>query len=601
MRGKHKIPLRSDIPAELTWDLSPMYADDAAWENDFTSLDALLEAFTAFRGRLAESPATLKQAIEALDELERRGEKLYCYAHLKSDENTADSVNRSRQDRIGAAFAGISAACAWFDPEIMAVPEAKMTKLLASPELDFHRRSLEELLRKRPHTLSEPEERIIGELSDVLGAASKTFSTLNDADLTFKPIRGDNGRKQPVTNGSYRLFLESPKRRVRRAAFESVFSGYKGLEHTFATTLDHTVKEHVVDARLRHYPDTLSAALFDDKIPGEVYTNLIAAVHAKLPALKRYFKLRRKALRLKRLDAYDLYAPLTPQAQRHYTWDEAKKLVVQALAPLGSEYQETLERAFAERWVDVSECKGKRSGAYSSGCYDSYPYLLLNFNGTLNDVFTLAHELGHSLHSYYSNRSQPYHYADYCIFAAEVASITNELLLHDHLVKNCGDRELECYLMNHLADEFRGTVFRQTMFAEFELEIHRLAEAGTPLVADELNRHYRKIKDSYCCGEVRNDPLIAVEWARIPHFYYNFYVYKYATGMAAAVQLSANVLSGAPKNLERYLGFLKAGDSKDVLEILRDAGVDLSERATVEAALDHFEHVVDRLEALLKK
>ncbi len=594
-----KLPLRRDIPEKLTWDLLSMYAKESAWDDDFAKLPELLEAFTAWRGKLNDSPAAMKSAIEALDALERLGEKLYTYAHLRSDENTADSANRSRLDRIGTYFATVTAACAWLEPEVMAIPEARMEELLKSPELAFYERSLRELLRERAHTLSEPEERILGEFSDVMGSAAKTFSTLNDADMVFKPIRGDKGEKLEVTHGNYRKLLENPDRKLRRKAFRSMFQAYKGLEHTFATTLDYTVKEHAVEARIRKHPNALAAALFEDNIPESVYLNLIAAVNAKLPALHDYYELRSRVLKLKKPDVYDLYTPLVPKQHRKYTWKEAVKLVKEALKPLGDEYSAILERAFKERWVDVMECKGKRSGAYSSGCYDSNPYLLLNYHGTLNDVFTLAHELGHSLHSHYSNKHQQYHYAGYSIFAAEVASITNELLLNHYLMRNTSDPDFQAYLLNHMADEARGTIFRQTMFAEFELAIHRRAEAGEPLVSDLLNREYFELNKKYLGPRYHADLLIEVEWARIPHFYYDFYVYKYATGMAAAIQLSSKILSQSD-GVTPYLNFLKAGDSKDVLDILDDAGVDLRKVEVIEAALDNFAATVQRLKALLK-
>ena len=583
------------ISAEQTWDLEAIYPDADAWEEDFNRIKPLAEAFLAFRGRLAESPATLKQAIEALDAFERLGEKVYVYAHLRSDENTADNRNRARVDRVEGLFASLAETSAWFDPEIMAIPDERMKTFLDSPELELYRRSLIELLREKPHTLSEPEERLLGTLGDVLATPSKTFSILNDADLDFGKIKGETGKSELLTHGSYRRFLESSDREVRRRAFRKMFSTYSKFRNTFASTLDGVVKKHVVGARIRHYPSALEQALFSDNVPAEVYRNLISAVHGKLDVFYDYMTLRREVMKLDKLDMYDMYNPLVPSCRKAYTFAEAVELVKQALSPLGKEYAQHLELAFSQRWVDVPERKGKRSGAYSSGCYDTYPYLLLNYNDTLNDVFTLAHELGHSMHSFYSNRTQPYHYADYSIFVAEVASTTNEILLFNHLLNHTDDRDFRCYLLGHLADEIRGTIYRQTMFAEFELMIHELAEQGVPLTADLMNEKYYELNKLYYGPEVDADPLIGVEWARIPHFYYNFYVYKYATGMSAAVKLAGNLLSGDPAKQEAYFGFLKAGDSKDVLDIMRDAGVDLSTPAPVEAALDYFGETVRQL------
>ncbi len=587
------------ISGNQTWDLAALYADLADWEADFNRIRPLAEAFLAYRGRLAESPAVLRDAIAAGDAYERLGEKVYVFAHLRSDENTADNANRARVDRVEALFASLAETSAWFDPEVMAIPEETMKAFLEAPELAFYRRSLLELLREKPHTLSEPEERLLGTLGDVLGYPDKTFEILNDADLDFGRIRGEAGRSEPLTHGSYRRFLESPDREVRRRAFRRMFGTYHKFRNTFATTLDGAVKRHVVGAKIRHYPSALVKSLAGDNVPEAVYRNLIATVHDNLEGFYDYMKLRREVLKLDRLDMFDMYNPLVPGCRREYDFPEAVTLVKRALAPLGEEYAGKLELAFSQRWIDVPERRGKRSGAYSGGCYDSYPYLLLNYNRTLNDVFTLAHELGHSMHSYYSNSTQEYHYADYSIFVAEVASTTNEILLFEHLLENSSDRAFRAFLYGHLADEIRGTIYRQTMFAEFELLIHELVEAGTPLSADLLNEKYFELNKLYYGPEVEADPLIAVEWARIPHFYYNFYVYKYATGMSAAIRLAENLRSGDPAKREAYFGFLKAGDSKDVLDIMKDAGVDLSTPAPVAAALGRFRSTVASLRAEL--
>ncbi len=583
-----------------TWNLEAIYPDLAAWEKDFAAIRPRAEAFAAYRGRLAESAATFAAAIAALDEFERLGEKVYVYAHLRSDEDTANSANRGRQDRVEGLFAELSEISAWFEPEVMAVDPERMEAFLAAPELALYARSVRELLRERAHTLSEPEERLLGTFGEVLGASDKTFELLNDADMSFGKVRDGAGKLVELTHGSYRRFLEDADRSVRRRAFEKMFGSYRKLRNTFASTLDGTVKRHVVSAKVRKYPSALNAALFSDNVPESVYENLIGAVHEALPALGRYLELRREVMNLDAIDMYDLYNPLLPECRSEYSWPEAVATVKAALAPLGEEYAAVLNRAFEERWVDVPERKGKRSGAYSSGCYDTYPYLLLNFNGTLNDVFTLAHELGHSLHSFYSNQTQHYHYADYSIFVAEVASTTNEILLSEHLLANTADRNLRIYLLCHLADSIRATIFRQTMFAEFELSMHRLAEEKVPLTADLLDEKYYELNARYYPG-IKAHAAIAVEWARIPHFYYNFYVYKYATGMSAAIRLAEKIRNGSAADREAYFGFLKAGDSKDVLDIMRDAGCDLSTPEPVRAALAYFDRTVTRLRQELGK
>ena len=591
---------RCEVPDSMQWDLTVLYASEDAYESDYGKLPALLEKVVSFKGNVTESAETLKAAIEAVDELTRLAEKLYTYAHLKSDEDTSNNKNKSRLNKMATYFAEVSGATAFFEPEILACNEDKLNSLINSPVLAFYKRSLLELLREKPHTLSEKEERILGLYSDVLSNSDEVFSVLNDADMSFGKIRDEKGKSIELSHGNYRLFMESSNRKVRERAFKKMFSTYNNYRNTFAATLDGTTKRHSVSAKLRNYTSSLEASLADDNVSCEVYLNLIKTVKSKIPYLSRYLKLRKKVMKLKSLNMYDLYNPLVKNVKSEYSWEEAKELVKKALAPLGEEYGKLLDRAFAERWVDVMENKGKRSGAYSSGCYDSYPYLLLNLNGTLNDVFTLAHELGHSMHSYYSNSNQEFHYALYSIFVAEVASITNELLLFDYLLKNSDNQELRAYLLGQLLDEIRATLYRQTMFAEFELEIHKLAEGNTPLSGDLLSELYFKINNDYYGEVITNaDKLIEMEWARIPHFYYNFYVYKYATGMAAAIQLSQNILSGNKDKIDAYFGFLKAGDSKDVLDIMLDAGVDLSRSEPIEAALEYFNSTVIELEKLL--
>jgi len=582
-----------------TWDLSPMYQNIDEWERDFAQIKPMTEKFLAFKGKLAESPETLKAAIECMDEFERLGEKVYVYAHLKSDEDTTINANRSRLNRVESLFASLSANSAWFDPEIMAIPETRMDELVNSPVLAFYKRSLLELLRERAHTLSEKEEQLLGNYGDVLGNPDKTFEILSDADLDLGKVKNHEGKTVQLTHGNYRTFLEDADREVRKRAFKKMFGSFRKFRNTFAATLDGAVKRHVVGAKVRNYPSALEMSLHSDNVPKEVYLNLIASVRSRLGALHKYIDLRQKVLQLDAINMYDLYCPLFPECKKSYTFDQAVAMVKAAIHPLGKEYLKDVETAFAQRWADVPERKGKRSGAYSSGCYDSYPYMLLNFNHTLNDVFTLAHELGHSMHSFYSHKHQHYHYASYSIFVAEVASTTNEILLFEEMMRNCKDKTLKAFLLSHLIDEIRTTIYRQTMFAEFELKIHEAAAAGTPLSADFLSEMYYQLNAEYYGPGLKADQLIEIEWARIPHFYYNFYVYKYATGLSAAIQLAENLLSGDPAKREAYLGFLKAGDSKDVLDIMRDAGVDLSQPAPINAALAYFEATVERLQKLV--
>lgn len=595
-----KLPERSEIPLEMTWDLTPMYANDDAFEADFAKLAPLCSELESLEGHLLDSPENLLKGIQLSDDVSRLGEKLYVFAHLRSDEDTSNNANRARMDRISGAFAKISGATAFFEPEILAGNETLIREWCSSEPLLLYQRSMNELLRGKKHTLSAAEERLEGLYSDVLGGGSDIFSILNNSDLDFGTVKDENGQKTELSHGNYYSFLLNPKRSVRRAAFKAMLGTYNKFRNSFAATLANNVKYHVVSSSIHHHSSALEASLFEDNINPAVYRNLIQAVHNKIPYLTKYVNLRKKVLKLKKINMYDLYNPLLPDVDIKYTFEEAKQLVLNALAPLGEEYISILKRAFDNRWIDYAENKGKRSGAYSSGCYDSAPYLLLSFSGTLNDVFTLAHELGHSMHSYYSIKNQHYHYHEYSIFVAEVASTTNEMLLADYMLKNTTDKKLRAYLLGHLADEIRAVIYRQTMFAEFELKIHELTEKDIPLSADVISESYMQIHQKYYGDAIpQPDPLIAVEWARIPHFYYNFYVYKYATGMSAALKLKDNILSGDPILLDKYFSFLKAGDSLDVLDIMLNAGVDLTTPAPVEDALDTFGNILSELEEIL--
>lgn len=583
----------------MTWDLDVLYADAEAWEKEFAGVEASARKFYSFKGRLAESAAVLREAIEASDGFERLTEKLYTYAHLLSDADTTVGKNRARVDRICAKLAELSELGSWFDPEIMAISDQRMQELLDAPELAFYRRSLEELLREKAHTLSEAEERILGTLSDVLGTPDEIFSTMNDTDMEFGSLRNSKGELTVLNHGSWHTFMEEPQRSVRKKAFHKLYSQYRKYRNTLAATLDGTVKRHVSCARLRHYPSALQASLSGENIPQEIYDNLIATVRKNIPALTEYFQLRKEVLQLKDLDMYDLYAPLIADENQECSFEEARRMLEKAFVPLGEEYAEVMKNAWSQRWIDAPCRKGKRSGAYSGGCYDSYPYILMSYNNTLSDAFTLAHEMGHSMHSAFSRANQHYHYAGYEIFVAEVASTCNELLLSHHLLEERpDDRLFRASIFTRLADDIRATIYRQTMFAEFEKIIHQDCTDGIPLTADHLCERYYALNADYHQG-IKADRDIELEWSRIPHFYYNFYVYKYATGMSAALKLSQGLLSGEADARERYLNFLKAGGSKDVLDILKDAGVDLSTPEPVDEALKFFRNTVKELKVLL--
>jgi oligoendopeptidase F len=589
------LPERSQIPKGKTWNLDPLYRNISSWEKDFKSLDSLLADFMSYRGTLKKSAENLKTAFGKNDALDRCLEKVHTYAHLKSDEDTANSANSSRLDRVTAKHSEIEGETAWLEPEIFELPDSKLKAYLKSPCLSFYKRSLEELLRDRPHTLSEPEEKILGLASDALSTPYKAFTMLSNADLKFPEVPDGKGGEVELSHGNYTKLVESQNREIRKSAFTAMYGTISKYRNTFAAVLDGAIKTHTFEAKIRNYTSSLRASLHEDNIPDEVYTNLIRTVRRNLPSLHSYFELRKKVLKLKKLDMYDIYCPIVPDCEMEISWEDACRYVRESLEPLGPEYCRVIDRALNERWIDVLECRGKKCGAYSGGCYDSIPYILMNYNGTMNDVFTLTHELGHSMHSYLSNKKQDYHYARYCIFAAEAASTTNELLLHAYLMKKFTDKKIRLYLHNRLAEEIRCTVFRQTMFAEFEKLIHEKREKGVPLSADELSSAYFKINSEYHGSAIEPDDKIRMEWARIPHFYYDFYVYQYATGFSAAMKFSENILGGDKSKLDAYMKFLQAGDSKDVLDILKDAGVDLSKPGPVEACMSHFAETVSHL------
>jgi len=591
----------SEVPVEDSWNLSLLYKTHGLWEEDFLCIDSRLEAFNAYQGKLGDGAEMLRNAYEKYDSLHRLLEKVYVYAHLLSDEDIANSANMGYLKRVTAKYAEISGATAWFEPAVLALPDNKLKKFLDSPEMSFYRRSLEELLREKPHVLTAGEEKIMGMASDALATPEKTFSALNNVDIDFPEVPDGEGNMLPLSHGLFSRLLENNDRVIRKTAFDAMYDTFKKYRNVLATTLDGAVKSHVLKSRIRNYDSALQASLFSDNIPLEIYNNLIATVHRHLPAFYDYLELRRKVFKLDKIDMFDLHNSMVPDCKLEIEWSDARQMVQKAIAVLGGEYSSIANKALTERWIDVRECKGKSSGAYSSGCYDSVPYILMNYNGTLDHVFTLAHELGHSMHSYYSNHAQEYHYANYRIFVAEVASTTNELLLHDSLIKSTDDMKLKLNLLNHLANGIRGTVYRQTMFAEYEKMIHEQFENGIPLTADGLSQSYYELNAKYHGSNMEADLKIEMEWARIPHFYYNFYVYKYATGFSAAAALSKGILEGNQDKIDAYLAFLKAGSTKDVLDIMKDAGVDLSTPSPIDDTMALFADTVKELEAGLLK
>jgi len=600
MAKTNRIPVRKDVPKEVTWDLTPLYKSDAAWERAYKALEKKVEEFSQFRGKLASGPKVLRACFDFEVAFEKEAERLGSYAYLKSAEDVANSTYQAMVARYMRLATRAGEEASYIAPEIQAIPRKRMASYLKSPLLKDFRFQLEKLLRYRPHILSQSEERLLAMQGEVAGTASRVFGQLTDADMKFGEVTNEDGVKVELTQESFRTLLESKKRSVRKAAFHKFYEQFEGHANTLAAALSSSVLQDVYYARVRNYTSARESSLFADNVPVSVYDNLIETVHENLPVVYRYLELRRRALRVKSLHFYDTYLPIVEARKTRISYDEAVGMVLDAVQPLGAAYVNTLGKGLRGRWVDRYENKGKRSGAFSGGGYTGPPYILLNYKDTvLNSVFTLAHEAGHSMHTYYSVKNQPFHSYDYTIFVAEVASTFNEQLLSHHLLENARDKTMRAYLLCREIDEIRGTVVRQTMFAEYEKIIHALAEANEPLTVERLRAEYRKLLDLYFGPDTVINKELEMEGLRIPHFYRAFYVYKYATGLSAAVALSRHVLEGGAKERARYLAFLGGGGSKFPLDLLRDAGVDMAKPEPVAETMAHFEALVDELATLL--
>lgn len=602
--GAAALPERSAIPAADRWRLEDIYAERANWEADFAAVQAGAARAAAFRGRLAEGAEVLLQALTAQDEAGQGLERLFAYAHMRGDEDTRVAEYQAMSGRVGLLASQVEEAWAFLEPELLALPEAEVRSWCAEPPsaaagLAVFRHRLDNLLRQKPHVLSAPEEGLLAAAGEIARTPETVFGMLNDADLTFPDVHDEQGREVPLSKGRFVHLLESPSRAVRQEAFETLYATYARQRHTLGALLGASLRRDWFYARARRYSSSLQMALDADNVPTAVYDQLIAAVRASLPALHRYLRLRRRVLGLERLRMYDLYVPLLERPESHISYAEAVATVERGLAPLGEDYLRRYRQGVSAGWVDVYENRGKAGGAYSWGVYGVHPFVLLNYQGSIDHVFTLAHEFGHAVHSQLAAEAQPHPCAGHSIFVAEVASTTNEVLLMRHLLEQARDRRQRAYLVNHHLEEFRTTVFRQVMFAEFERTAHAAVEAGEAPTADSLSAAYRELNLAYYGPEVELDPQIDLEWARIPHFYNAFYVYKYATGFSAAQALAEAVLrDGAPAR-ERYLDLLRAGASRYPVELLAAAGVDMASRAPVEAALAVFSRLVAELEDLL--
>jgi oligoendopeptidase F len=594
------LPARSEIPVEDTWRLEDIFATDEAWEQEFQEIKKMIPNLSNYQGRLGESADVLYEALQYQDEVSMRLGKLYTYAHMRYDQDTTNSFYQGLNDRAANLYSEAASAMSFIVPEILSIDENKIKAFLEEKEeLRLYKHALDEINRQRPHVLSAKEEALLAQASEVMASSSNTFGMLNNADLKFPTITDENGEEVEVTHGRYIRFLESEDRRVRRDAFKAVYETYGKYKNTFASTLSGAIKKDNFFARVRNYKSAREAALSNNNIPESVYDNLVETINKNLHLLHRYVRLRKKVLGVDELHMYDLYTPLVKDVKMEVTYQEAKEYLLKGLAPLGEDYLNVVREGLENRWVDVHENKGKRSGAYSSGSYGTNPYILMNWQDNVNNLFTLAHEFGHSVHSYYTRKTQPYVYGSYSIFVAEVASTCNEALLNDYLLKTIDDEKKRLYLLNHYLEGFRGTVFRQTMFAEFEHMIHLKAQEGEALTADLLTSIYYDLNKKYFGDEIVIDEEIGLEWARIPHFYYNYYVYQYATGFSAATALSKQILEEGEPAVKRYIEFLKAGSSDYPIEVLKKAGVDMTTASPIEEACDVFAQKLEEMEQLL--
>ncbi|MEG0773458.1 oligoendopeptidase F [Clostridium sp.] len=591
-----RLRTRGEVPNKYKWNVAKMYSSDELWEEDFKKLQGLVPMLDEYKGQLNISNSLLEYLNKYI-EASNLFEDLAVYAHLRSDEDTANSKYQVMQDKISTYGAEFSAITSFFLPEILKMDTAEIKKLISEEQgLKLYEFFLEQIMEKKPHVLSEAEEKILASVSDCLSAPRNMFNMLTNADLTFPVIKDEEGNEVELTEGNYAVFIRSKNGEVRKAAFEALFGTYEKFKNTVATSYTASHKNFIFKSKTRKYNSAVESSLKPDKIPVEVYHNVVNTINNNLSSLHRYVDLKKRLLGLEEIHMYDLYVSLIDAAEFNVEYEEGVKLCEEALNPLGKEYLKIFREGIEEGWIDVYENKGKRGGAYSSGSYNSMPYVLLNYKNQINDVSTLAHEMGHSIHSYYSRKYQPYIYADYVLFCAEVASTTNECLLMDYLIKNEKDKDRRLFLINQQLEGIRTTVFRQTMFAEFELITHEKMEKGESLSSEELCKIYHELNEKYFGKSMIVDKGIDMEWSRIPHFYRDFYVYQYVTGFAAANSFSQIILNGTEEDVERYKGFLKAGGSDYPINILKNAGVDMTTPKPLEDTIRRFDELIDMLE-----
>ncbi len=580
---------REEIEKQYQWKMEDLYATNEMWEEDFEKLQQGISKLSELEGTLGDSPENLQKLLNTCDGLNQQAEKIYVYANQRLHENTADSYYQGLSGRAQMLLVQMSEASSFIEPEILNIPEEHLLEMMKSEALAVYETYLQRLLQRKEHILSKEMEELLAGVDEVAEGPQDIFMMFNNADIKFPTITGEDGEAVEITHGKYVKLLESQDRSVRKEAFKGLYESYGKFKNTLAATYRANVKQAGFFAKARKYESSLAAALAGSHIPTAVYDSLIESVHEALPLLHEYVKVRKEKLGVDELHMYDLYVPMVGEADKKISYEEAKEIVFNGLAPLGEDYQALLKKGFTEGWIDVYENDGKRSGAYSWGAYGTHPYVLMNYQDNLNNVFTLAHEMGHALHSYHSDETQDYIYAGYKIFVAEVASTCNEALLIRYLLENSKDDKEKAYLLNYFLEQFRGTVFRQTMFAEFEKIAHAKSEAGEPLTAEVLCELYYDLNKQYFGDGIVVDEEIALEWSRIPHFYTPFYVYQYATGFSAAIAISSKILNGEPGIVEKYKKFLSSGSSLDCIDLLKICDVDMTTKEPVEEALKVFE------------
>lgn len=594
------LPKRSEVNEDLKWDLSRVFKNDDAWEKEYDNVANDIQDLTHLKGQISKSGKDLYEGISAMLEVSRRLEKVYVYATMSSDVDTKDSHYLGYVAKVQSLASQFAAATAFVDPEILSIPETKLTQFIKDePRLSQYRHRLELVTRKRPHTLSADQEKLVADASDALGVSANTFNVLTNSDMQYGFTQDDNGEMVQLSDGLYSLLIQSQNREVRKNAFEAMYDTYGQFENSLASTLSGTTKAHNFNAKVHKYSSARQAALDENGVPTIVYDNLIKEVNSHLNLLHRYVALRKKILGLKDLQMYDMYVPLTGKPSLSYTFEQAKQEAKKALAPLGEDYLKHVDYIFNNRVIDVVESQNKVTGAYSGGSYDTDPYELLNWEDNMDSLYTLVHETGHSVHSWYTRNTQPFVYGDYPIFVAEIASTTNENILTEYFLDHITDPKTRAFVLNHYLDSFKGTLFRQAQFAEFEQFIHEADAKGEPLTAEVLDKFYGDLNQRYYGPSVEPGGDIAKEWARIPHFYYDFYVYQYATGFAAATALANNVVHGSAEQTEAYIDFLKAGSSDYPTEIMKKAGVDMTKPDYLEEAFKTFETRLNEFEKLI--